>query len=86
MPIYEYVCEDCGKRFEALILGREAAKCPKCESERLAKQFSAFAVHGGGKGEMDWGGDCEGGACDMPMPGACGSCGDPRGPGACGLD
>jgi len=33
MPIYEYVCKDCEKPFEALVYGSEKASCPHCGSQ-----------------------------------------------------
>ncbi|MBI3735561.1 zinc ribbon domain-containing protein [Candidatus Sumerlaeota bacterium] len=81
MPIYEYVCKKCDHRFETLVMGSEKAECPKCRSKSLAKQFSAFAVASRGE---DFGGGED--FCDADSPGPCGTCGDPRGPGACGMD
>jgi len=71
MPIYEYTCKDCSHEFEALVYGREKAECPKCHSKRLAPQLSVFAVAG------------KSGSSAGTETGACGSCGDPRGPGSC---
>lgn len=76
MPIFEYVCEACQHRFEALIYGREKAACPKCESKKLTPQLSVFAVSAKGASSP--------GASATPAS-ACGSCGDPRGPGACSM-
>jgi putative FmdB family regulatory protein len=73
MPIYEYVCRACGHAFEALVYGSERARCPECEGTRLEKQLSTFAAHGETRAEL-------------PPPGACGTCGDPRGPGACSMN
>ena len=46
MPIYEYRCEKCGKRFsriEAISThGRRHPACPKCKSTRVAQVFTAF--------------------------------------------
>ncbi|MFQ5825030.1 MAG: FmdB family zinc ribbon protein [bacterium] len=47
MPIYEYVCEDCGKRnsFLIMITGRPfAEKCRKCGSSNLTRIMSRFAA------------------------------------------
>ncbi len=74
MPIFEYLCQDCNHLFEAILLGSTRAQCPKCESKRLEQQISRFAVSGSSAAER---------AQDMPAAGACGRCGDPRGPGAC---
>lgn len=73
MPIFEYVCRDCDHGFEALVYGSEKAECPKCHSKKLAPQLSTFAVAS------------KGAAKASPSAGACGSCGDPAGPGACSM-
>ena len=73
MPIYEYNCPSCSHRFELIVQGSRRPACPSCGATRLEKQLSVFAV--GGAGERD-----------APAVGACGSCGDPRGPGSCALD
>ena len=73
MPIFEYICQECQHEFEALVYGRDKAKCPKCQSRKLRPQLSVFAVSNKG-------------SASSPAPmGGCGSCGDPRGPGACSL-
>lgn len=77
MPIFEYVCRNCHHRFESIIFGSQHAACPKCESKKLDQQVSRFAVAGGDK-TSDFAADSG--------PGACGTCGDPRGPGACSID
>jgi putative FmdB family regulatory protein len=78
MPIFEYVCNDCHHEFEALIFGKQKAECPKCQSKKLKAQLSVFAV------------SAKGGASSRPSfsdgpAEACGSCGDPRGAGACSM-
>ncbi|MBQ9693852.1 MAG: zinc ribbon domain-containing protein [Kiritimatiellae bacterium] len=46
MPIYEYTCESCGKRFDYLArtLADRPEKCPDCGAETLKKAFSTFAA------------------------------------------
>jgi len=73
MPIFEYICKECDHSFEALVYGTQKAECPKCHSRKLAPQLSVFAMSG------------KGGNAAAPSAGPCGSCGDPRGPGACSL-
>lgn len=73
MPIFEYTCKECSHQFEALVFGKDKATCPKCQSKRLEPQLSVFAMSA--KGSVD----------SAPTTGACGSCGDPRGPGACSM-
>lgn len=75
MPIFEYTCKDCRREFEVIVHGGARPKCPHCQSAKLAKKLSVFAVAGSSKSQ----------AAAEPM-GGCGSCGDPRGPGACSLD
>ena len=77
MPIYEYLCCGCGHAFEALVYGKERPACPECASTELEKQLSTFATRGATQGDL---------RPELPPPGSCGTCGDPRGPGACALD
>ena len=44
MPIFEYVCRECQHEFETLVFGRDKAKCPKCQSQKLSPQLSVFAM------------------------------------------
>ena len=52
MPIYEYQCEACGHRLEALqkISEEPLSDCPECGKSRLQKLVSAagFRLKGGG--------------------------------------
>ncbi|HEY4904825.1 MAG TPA: zinc ribbon domain-containing protein [Candidatus Sulfotelmatobacter sp.] len=73
MPIFEYVCQKCHHQFEALIFGDQKAECPKCHATRLAPQLSVFAV------------STKSSTSSARPTGACGSCGDPRGPGSCSM-
>lgn len=43
MPIYGYVCNKCGHRFEALLYASETATCPSCQSSDLDQQLSLIA-------------------------------------------
>lgn len=40
MPLFRFVCGDCGTDSELLIRGSESPACPACSSERLVKQLS----------------------------------------------
>lgn len=44
MPIYEYRCRGCGRRFEALVLKSTTAACPDCANEDLERLLSVPAV------------------------------------------
>lgn len=76
MPIFEYICQGCGHKFEALVYGEQKAECPVCKSPNLAQQLSVFAAHThapsapcGASGPtpcgMSAGGCCGGGACGL---------------------
>ncbi len=45
MPIYEYVCRDCGNAFEVLVRGSEQPECPSCGQKNLARLLSIPAGH-----------------------------------------
>jgi len=48
MPIYEYLCDECGRRSAILVLKRDAEEgpaCRHCGSLRLRRILSRFAVH-----------------------------------------
>jgi putative FmdB family regulatory protein len=45
MPIFEYACEECGTKFEAIVFGEKKAECPQCHTQKLQVQLSTFAVN-----------------------------------------
>jgi putative FmdB family regulatory protein len=74
MPIFEYICKDCGRPFEKIVPRYDsAADCPHCKSIKVEKQLSVFAVAGTGSQEF------------APAEGGCGHCGAAQ-PGSCALD
>jgi putative FmdB family regulatory protein len=74
MPLYEYACTACANQFEALVRVSDTPACPACHSTTIERKLSVFAAHTGGA------------PARASSPGPCGSCGDPRGPGACSLN
>jgi putative FmdB family regulatory protein len=77
MPIYEYTCEKCDKRFDQLVRSISAEvkpPCPACGSAETARALSVVAVGadagGGGKSSAGGGGDAMCGRCGG-MPGSC---------------
>ena len=44
MPIFEFHCEQCGRKFEELLSSAdETVACPACSSTRVEKLLSVFA-------------------------------------------
>jgi putative FmdB family regulatory protein len=76
MPVYEYVCQTCSNAFEELVRANERVACPECTSPKVEKRFSTFATSSEQNSRMS--------AQSSDIPG-CGTCGDPRGPGACAM-
>jgi putative FmdB family regulatory protein len=71
MPIYEYVCDACGERFEKLMRSyqTDAPACPSCGGMRVTMQLSTFAAHSGSSkaaSGADGPGGCPSGMCRMP--------------------
>jgi putative FmdB family regulatory protein len=81
MPIYEYVCSSCQRRFEKLVRRfGDAVECPSCASGAVEKQLSTFAVSVSSPTPAFAG--CGAGACS-PSEMGCGA--GPCGGGGCGL-
>jgi putative FmdB family regulatory protein len=77
MPIYEYLCEDCGTKFEKLVRRQSETpdiECPSCGHKHLKQELSTFAAHAhGGAGTHS----------DVPM---CPNGGVCHKPGGCGMN
>jgi len=70
MPIYEYLCKDCGRHFEKIVPRYDSqADCGHCHSGNVEKQLSVFAVAGSSAGDVAEQG-C--GRCGAAQPGMCG--------------
>jgi putative FmdB family regulatory protein len=58
MPIYEYLCSDCGHKLDALqkLSDEPLVHCPHCAAPSLKRQMSApsFRLKGGGWYETDF--------------------------------
>ena len=80
MPLFEYECRACGNHFEYLTRDGQSPACPGCAGSDLEKLLSVFAVNANGKS------DSGPFRTSSAAPGACGSCGDPRGPGSCSMN
>ena len=73
MPIYEYLCEDCGAKFEKLVRRASEAgeqQCPSCGQKHLQQEHSTFAAHAGSGSKSAEMPSCPSGRCSNP--GMCG--------------
>ena len=77
MPIFEYLCKDCGTAFEKIVPRYDSSvDCAHCNSGNVEKQLSVFAVAGSSASAAE-----DFAASD----GSCGRCGAAQ-PGSCALD
>ncbi|MEW6508316.1 MAG: zinc ribbon domain-containing protein [Bacteroidota bacterium] len=79
MPIFEYKCNDCGKKFDVLhksSVNLEEVICPDCQSKNSKKLLSSFSASIGSSSDYS-GGTCSDGSCGVPSYGGCanGMCG-----------
>jgi len=73
MPLYEYVCKDCGHHFDTLRSMKDADKpimCKNCLGEQTTRAISVFYAQSDGRSITSNAGGCSG--CGG---GSCGSCG-----------
>lgn len=50
MPLFEYVCKDCNRTFEALVMGSNQPECPSCHGRNLEQLLSSFSARATGSG------------------------------------
>ena len=78
MPIYEYLCDTCGNKFEKLVRRSDGdmleAGCPSCSGVSHKQDYSRFAAHASAGGAS-----ASEGACGMGQSFGCGGgmCGAP---------
>lgn len=77
MPIYEYLCQSCGNKFEKLVRRSDdvlESGCPSCGQKHLQQEYSTFAAQTSGHADSGSsqmsGGGCPSGMCQTP--GLCG--------------
>lgn len=75
MPLYEYLCRDCGAKFEALLSiskAEQIVQCSRCESQNTTRLLSVFNAHSSGKVIA---GSNTGSSCSGCAGGNCSTCG-----------
>jgi putative FmdB family regulatory protein len=45
MPVYEYLCEKCESRFEALVRREKQKVTCKCGSKKVSRKYSVFRMN-----------------------------------------
>jgi putative FmdB family regulatory protein len=81
MPIFEYKCNDCGKKFDVLHKSSsnlEEIICPSCSSKSSTKLLSAFSAVSSSSSHHNHS-SCSDGSCGMQYGGGCAN-------GMCGLN
>jgi putative FmdB family regulatory protein len=74
MPVYEFICDRCKRKFDVLFRSlndRPKVMCPKCKGDDVRKAFSVFGVSGGSKGDGSSGG---GSGCPSCSRASCKGC------------
>lgn len=67
MPIFEYLCDGCGTKFEKLVRrADDATLCPSCGDSRVTTQYSTFAARANGVSKEPSMGSCPSGMCQNP--------------------
>lgn len=71
MPIFEYLCDDCGTHFEKLVRRPAAADagqvlCPTCGESHVTTQLSTFSAHANGSPREQAMPTCPSGMCMTP--------------------
>jgi putative FmdB family regulatory protein len=64
MPIYEYLCKECGTEFDALRSMKDADTvivCKKCQSDKTQRKLSKCFANSGGHTLAGSGHSCSGG-------------------------
>jgi len=73
MPIFEYICRDCGRAFERIVPRHDSeTDCIHCNSQNIEKQLSVFAVAGPSESSADFSAGPGCGRCGAAQPGMCG--------------
>ena len=71
VPIYEYRCDECGKRSSILLASFSSPDpgCPHCGKQALRRLVSTFATVSSGEADEDFGGGDDFGSGDDDLGG-----------------
>ena len=68
MPIYTYICNECGEKFDLLVgvtAQQKEQKCKKCNSKNIQKSLSSFSISGGSGKSRGSDSSCPTGTCPL---------------------
>lgn len=75
MPIYEYYCDACKKKFECLIMGNRKPACPDCGTQDVNRLMSACGFISKGSGGESVRSSAGASSCSGCSSSSCSSCG-----------
>ncbi len=67
MPVFTYICKDCGKKFDLLIgvtAEKAELKCQKCGSKNIEKVLASFGIGSSSSGSSS-APSCPTGTCPL---------------------
>ncbi len=67
MPVFTYICKDCGKKFDLLIgvtAEKPELKCQKCGSKNIEKALASFGIGSSSSGSSS-APSCPTGTCPL---------------------
>ena len=68
MPIFSYICNDCGEKFDLLVgvtVQQEELKCTKCKSQNIKKTIGTFSLGGSNEKSYDSDASCPSETCPL---------------------
>lgn len=68
MPLYSYLCKDCGAQFDLLVgvtADKTVLQCKKCKSAHIEKTFATFSMGKSGGISDSSSSYCPTGTCPM---------------------
>lgn len=68
MPLYSYVCKDCGETFDLLVgvtAQKTEMKCIKCGGGHIEKTFGTFSMGASGNKTGSYDSSCPTGTCPL---------------------
>jgi putative FmdB family regulatory protein len=71
MPVFEYKCSSCDKKFEVLhksSVNQNQVSCPDCNSKKTTKLFSSFSPSVQSHSHES---ECSKGNCNIPTGSCC---------------